>query len=163
MDYVGAAANLRAYMFGIKGKIFIKLIVVGISIRNNKSQPLLSPVTALLFDCKLQQTIRLSFTFQWLTFFLSVCFSSLIGSRDQKLILDSLKTVKVATFKPKSGKLLVSRGFIFKEYQSVWTNPVCCCCFLFVRRDVLYLHIFSVHNAINLEDINSTDTWLHET
>lgn len=43
MDYIVAAANLRAYMFGIK------------------------------------------------------------GSRDQKLILDSLKTVKVATFKPKSG------------------------------------------------------------
>ena len=64
MDYVGAAANLRAYMFGIKGKIFIKLIVVGISIRNNKSELLLSPVTALVFDCKLQQTIRLSFTFQ---------------------------------------------------------------------------------------------------
>ena len=50
--------------------------------------------------------------------FSSVVFSLFIGSRDQKLVLDCLKSVSVPKFVPKSGLLLVldsplvyTRGF----------------------------------------------------
>jgi len=50
MDYIVAAANLRAYMFGIKGKFLIDAFsvfcYVGISLRNNQSEPFLSWMTA---------------------------------------------------------------------------------------------------------------------
>ena len=55
MDYIVAAANLRAYMFGIKGKVlnvaFLVFCYVGISLRNSQSEALPSCMTASVRCC----------------------------------------------------------------------------------------------------------------